>query len=80
MSGERIEVRIEDPGDQEEIEVIELKVAEGASVQEGELLLEIATDKANMEIFAPAAGVVDELHVAEGDIVASNIVLMVLRT
>ena len=42
------------------------KVAEGASVKAGDLLFEIETDKANMEIEAPAAGVLGKILVKEG--------------
>lgn len=80
MSGERIEIRIEEPGDTVEVEVIELSVAQGATVAEGDVLLEIATDKANMDIVAPAAGTIAELHVAEGDIVPVEQLLAVLVT
>jgi pyruvate dehydrogenase E2 component (dihydrolipoamide acetyltransferase) len=42
------------------------KVAEGATVKAGDLLFEIETDKANMEIEAPAAGVLGKILVKEG--------------
>jgi hypothetical protein len=36
---ERIDIRIEDPGDSAEIEVIELRVAAGDRVRKGSVLL-----------------------------------------
>jgi pyruvate dehydrogenase E2 component (dihydrolipoamide acetyltransferase) len=80
MSGERIEIRIVDPGDTVEVEVIDLSVAQGAEVAKGDVLLEVATDKANMDIVAPDDGVIEELNVAEGDIIPVDQVLAVLRT
>lgn len=80
MSGELIEVKIQDPGDTVEVEVIELMVAVGDSVAKGDPLMEVATDKANTEIESPADGVVEALHVGEGDIIAVDKVLAVLRT
>ena len=80
MSSERIEIRIEEPGDTVEVEVVELSVEQGAAVAKGDVLLEVATDKANMDIVAPEAGVVEELNVAEGDIIPVDQVLAVLRT
>jgi pyruvate/2-oxoglutarate dehydrogenase complex dihydrolipoamide acyltransferase (E2) component len=77
---ERIEIRIEDPGDTVEVEVVELSVAQGATVSEGDVLLEVATDKANMDIVAPVAGVVAELNVAEGDIIPVDQILAVIET
>ncbi|EIW20102.1 MULTISPECIES: dihydrolipoamide acetyltransferase family protein [Pelosinus] len=44
----------------------------GESVAEGEILLEILTDKVNMEVEAPAAGQVLAIIAAEGDIVEVN--------
>jgi len=47
------------PGDAiTEAELTELYVADGALVSEGELLYQIATDKVEMDIEAPASGVV----------------------
>jgi 2-oxoglutarate dehydrogenase E2 component (dihydrolipoamide succinyltransferase) len=47
----------------------------GETVQRDEPLLEISTDKVDAEIPAPAAGVVTEILVKEGDTVAVNSVL-----
>lgn len=80
MSGELIEVTIKDPGDTVEVEVISLMVSVGDSVTEGSPLMEVATDKANTDIEAPADGVIEQLHVAEGDIIEVDKVLAVLRT
>lgn len=77
---DRVEVKIEDPGDTEEVEVIGVSVAQGATVATGDVLLEVATDKANMDIEAPVAGTVAELLVAEGDIIPVDQVLVVLTT
>jgi pyruvate/2-oxoglutarate dehydrogenase complex dihydrolipoamide acyltransferase (E2) component len=75
---ERIDIRIEDPGDSAEIEVLELRAAPGDRVKKGSVLLEVATDKANVEIEAPADGVVEKLLVAKGDVVRVNRILAVL--
>jgi len=77
---DRIEIRIEDPGDTVEVEVVELSVAQGATVAKGDVLLEVATDKANMDIVAPEDGVVAELNVAEGDIIPVDHILAVIET
>lgn len=79
MSG-LIEIRVEDPGDTVEVEVIELMVSAGDTVTRGTPLLEVATDKANTEIEAPADGVVEAINVATGDIIPVDAVLAVLRT
>jgi pyruvate/2-oxoglutarate dehydrogenase complex dihydrolipoamide acyltransferase (E2) component len=77
---ERIDIRIEDAGDSDRIEVLELMAAAGDRVKKGAVLLEVATDKANVEIQAPADGVVEKLLVAKGDVVKIDRILAVLRT
>ena len=74
----RVEVKIDDPGDFEEVEVIQVAVSVGDTVAVGDVLLEIATDKANMDITAPSAGAVGEILVAEGDIIPVDRILVVL--
>ena len=70
---ELIEIKVEDPGNTDEVEVVEYFVSEGDSVDAGAPLLEIATDKANMELEAPAGGVVEKLLYAQGDIVPADV-------
>ena len=77
---ELIEIKIDDPGNTEEVEVVEVAVEPGQTVARGERLLEVETDKANMDLEAPAGGVVEEIRVAEGDVVAVTQVFAVLRT
>jgi pyruvate/2-oxoglutarate dehydrogenase complex dihydrolipoamide acyltransferase (E2) component len=78
--GQRIDIRIEDAGDSDRIEVLELLAAAGDRVKKGSVLLEVATDKANVEIESPADGVVEKLMVSKGDVVKVDRILAVLRT
>lgn len=59
-----------------EIEVMTLYVEAGATVSEGDLLVEVATDKANVDVPAPVGGVVAEIFVTEGEILPATTVLM----
>jgi pyruvate/2-oxoglutarate dehydrogenase complex dihydrolipoamide acyltransferase (E2) component len=79
MSG-RVEIVIDDPGNTEEVEVASILVGVGDAVVAGQALLEVETDKANMELEAPAAGVVAEILVEEGAIVPVAQVFMVVST
>ena len=74
----RVEVKIVDPAGFEEVEIVRVEVAPGDVVAEGDVLLEIATDKANLDIESPSAGTVEEVLVAEGDIIPVDVVLVVL--
>ena len=60
-------VVIPDIGDAEDVEVIEICVAAGDEVAENDALIVIESDKASMEVPAPFAGTVSEIHVALAD-------------
>lgn len=75
-----VEIKLEDPGDGDEVEVIAVNAAPGDAVTAGTVLFEVATDKANIEIEAPADGVLETVNVAEGDVVPADRVLAVLTT
>jgi pyruvate dehydrogenase E2 component (dihydrolipoamide acetyltransferase) len=59
-----------------EAEVIEWRVREGERVELDQVLVELMTDKANIEIPSPVAGVVHKLGFAKGDIVPVGAVLI----
>jgi pyruvate dehydrogenase E2 component (dihydrolipoamide acetyltransferase) len=59
-----------------EAEVIEWRVREGERVELDQVLVELMTDKANIEIPSPVAGVVVKLGFAQGDIVPVGAVLI----
>ncbi len=67
-----IEVRVPDIGDFDTVEIIEVFVQAGSSVQENEALLLLESDKATMEVPSPAAGTIESLQVAVGDKVSQG--------
>ena len=77
---ERIEVTVPDIGDFTGVPVIELLVAPGDRVESEDPLLTLESDKATMDVPAPAAGVVAELRVGLGDEVSQGDVLLVLES
>ncbi|MDO6592907.1 dihydrolipoyllysine-residue acetyltransferase [Neptuniibacter sp. 1_MG-2023] len=52
-----------------DVDVVEVLVKDGDSVEEGDSLLVLETDKASMEVPAPKAGVVVSMKIKEGDTV-----------
>jgi pyruvate/2-oxoglutarate dehydrogenase complex dihydrolipoamide acyltransferase (E2) component len=58
----------------EEIEVVRLLVADGATVEPGQEVIEVVGDKANVALGAPAAGVL-RWEVQEGDLLQPGDVL-----
>jgi pyruvate/2-oxoglutarate dehydrogenase complex dihydrolipoamide acyltransferase (E2) component len=75
-----IEIMLPDPGKTTEIEVLSVSVAAGDTVTAGMALMEVATDKANADVEAPADGVIESVGVTEGDIIEADKVLAILRT
>ena len=65
-----IEFKLPDIGEGiAEGEIVQWLVAEGATVEEHQPVVEVMTDKATVEVPAPAAGTVSKLLVGEGDTV-----------
>jgi len=75
----QIEVKVPDIGDFKEVEVIELLVKPGDTVQAEQSLITVESDKASMEIPSSAAGVVKELKVKLGDKVAEGSLVLLLE-
>ncbi|MCE0493366.1 pyruvate dehydrogenase complex dihydrolipoyllysine-residue acetyltransferase [Vibrio salinus] len=72
------EIHVPDIGG-DEVEVTEIMVAVGDSVEEEQSLLTVEGDKASMEVPAPLAGTVKEIKVASGDKVSTGSLIMVFE-
>jgi dihydrolipoamide dehydrogenase len=70
------EIRVPDIGDFTDVPVIEILVAVGDEVQAEDPLVTLESDKATMDVPAPAAGTISQLRVAVGDRVSEGSVLM----
>jgi pyruvate dehydrogenase E2 component (dihydrolipoamide acetyltransferase) len=74
----RREVTVPDLGDFKNVEIVELLVKAGDKVRAEQPLLTLETDKAAMEIPAPAAGTVIELKVTQGGRVSKGDLILIL--
>ncbi|GHF03208.1 dihydrolipoyl dehydrogenase [Aliiroseovarius zhejiangensis] len=74
-----MDVKVPDIGDFSDVPVIGILVSVGDTVAAEDPLIELESDKATMEVPSPAAGVVKEIKVAEGDTVSEGSVIMVLE-
>ncbi|WP_060989229.1 pyruvate dehydrogenase complex dihydrolipoyllysine-residue acetyltransferase [Photobacterium leiognathi] len=72
------EVNVPDIGG-DEVEVTEIMVAVGDTVEEEQSLITVEGDKASMEVPAPFAGTVKEIKIAEGDKVSTGSLIMVFE-
>ena len=70
--GRLIDLTVPDIGDFEAVEVIEVAVQPGAEVKPEDTLIVLESDKASMDIPAPAGGIVREVFVAVGDSVSQG--------
>ena len=72
-----IEIKVPDIGDFDAVEIIEVLVEVGASVEENEDIITLESDKAAMEIPSPCAAVIKELKVSVGDKVRQGDVIAI---
>ncbi|MBL8471912.1 MAG: dihydrolipoyllysine-residue acetyltransferase [Rhodocyclaceae bacterium] len=75
-----IEVKVPDIGDFKDVPVIEIAVQPGDTVSPDQGLVTLESDKATMDVPAPAAGVVKELKVKIGDRVSEGSLVLLLET
>ncbi|MDG3088974.1 pyruvate dehydrogenase complex dihydrolipoyllysine-residue acetyltransferase [Vibrio hannami] len=73
-----IEINVPDIG-ADEVEVTEILVSVGDTVEEEQSLITVEGDKASMEVPASQAGVVKEIKVAEGDKVTTGSLIMIFE-
>ena len=69
------EVHVPDIGG-DEVEVTEIMVAVGDTVEEEQSLITVEGDKASMEVPAPFAGTIKEIKIAAGDTVSTGSLIM----
>lgn len=72
-------VTLPDIGDFQEVPVVEILVNPGDEVEQEAPLLVLETDKASMEVPAPQAGIVREIHVKAGDRISQGSLIITLE-
>ncbi len=74
-----MDVKVPDIGDLDTVPVVSILVEVGDTVAVEDALIELESDKATMEVPSPAAGVVKEIKVAEGDNVGEGSLILILE-
>ena len=72
------EIKIPDIGDYSDVEIIEINVEVGDTVEEEDSLMTLETDKASMEIPAPYSGVVKGIHKQLGEKVSEGVLIVTI--
>ena len=80
VASTEMQVDVPDIGGSENVDVIEVSVAVGESIEEGDSIIVLESDKASMEIPAPASGEVLALAIKEGDKVSQGSAILTLKT
>jgi pyruvate dehydrogenase E2 component (dihydrolipoamide acetyltransferase) len=75
---DQIELKVPDVGG-EEVEVIEILVSEGDTVEQEDGIVTVESDKASMDIPASSGGKIVELKVKEGDTISEGDVLAIVE-
>lgn len=78
--GETVEIKVPDIGDFDSVEVIEVLVAQGDSIENEQALITLESDKATLEVPSTQAGKIVEMKVSEGDTVSEGDVIALLET
>jgi len=74
-----MDIKVPDIGDFKDVPVISILVAVGDTVAKEDPLIELESDKATLEVPSPAAGVVKEIKLKEGDKVSEGSLILVLE-
>ncbi|MEM7279400.1 MAG: dihydrolipoyl dehydrogenase [Pseudomonadota bacterium] len=77
---QKIDLLVPDIGDFADVEVIEVHVGSGDSVEAEDSLITLETDKATMDVPAPAAGTVASISVKVGDRISKGDLIGSLQT
>ena len=74
-----IEINVPDIGDFDEVEVIEVLVNKGDTIQSEDSLITVESDKASMEIPSPTAGTITDIKISVGDKVKQGSLIATLE-
>ncbi len=78
MAKDVVVPRLGSSDESDEVRILRWLKERGAKVQKGDALLEVETDKVNVEIEAPEDGELSEINAREGDFVKFGAVVAVI--
>jgi pyruvate/2-oxoglutarate dehydrogenase complex dihydrolipoamide acyltransferase (E2) component len=78
MKSEVVIPRLGSSDESDEVKILRWLKRQGDAVKKGESLLEVETDKVNVEIEAPDSGFLSEVRAQEGDAVSFNSVVAII--
>nr|WP_250512748.1 dihydrolipoyl dehydrogenase [Caballeronia sp. INDeC2] len=75
-----VELKVPDIGDFSDVDVIEVNIKPGDSIEKEQGVITLETDKATMEVPADLAGTIKEVKVKQGDKVSQGSVIAMVET
>ena len=75
-----MEVKVPDIGDFKDVPVVEIMVSPGARIEKEDPLISLESDKATIEVPAPASGTVKSIELKVGDKVSQGALVLMLET
>jgi pyruvate/2-oxoglutarate dehydrogenase complex dihydrolipoamide acyltransferase (E2) component len=79
MSKDVIIPRLGSSDESDEVRILRWIKSQGESVKKGDALLEVETDKVNVEVEAPEDGTLNQVRANEGDFVKFGAVVAVIE-
>jgi dihydrolipoamide dehydrogenase len=76
----KIEVRVPDIGNFENVPIIEILIVQGALVKAEDPLITLESDKASIDIPSPQDGTIEDIKVSVGDKVSEGSLILILDT
>jgi pyruvate/2-oxoglutarate dehydrogenase complex dihydrolipoamide acyltransferase (E2) component len=80
MKKDVIVPRLGSSDESDEVRILRWIKSQGASVKKGDALLEVETDKVNVEVEAPEDGTLIQISASEGDFVKFGAIVAVIET
>ena len=80
MKKDVIVPRLGSSDESDEVRILRWIKSHGATVKKGDALLEVETDKVNVEVEAPEDGTLIQISASEGDFVKFGAVVAVIET
>lgn len=80
VAASRLEVTVPDIGDYHDVPVIDVLVKDGDTVEKDATLITLESDKATLDVPAPAAGVISGFRIKVGDKVSKGMAVCALAT
>lgn len=74
-----VEVKVPDIGDFKDVDVIEVNIKPGDTIEKEQSLLTLESDKASMEVPSDTAGTVKEVRIKPGDKVSQGTVIALVE-